>query len=317
MNAPDNTNRFGKVAVLIGGNSGEREISLRSGEAIVGGLRDASINAYPVDTANNIIEQLVEGKFDRAFIALHGKGGEDGVIQGTLQTLGIPYTGSGVTGSAISMDKLRSKQIWESIGLPVIPAESINASETISITQASQMLARLGMKVMVKPSTEGSSLGMAKAETAAELVDALVGAALYGGQILIEQWINGPEYTVAIVAGKTLPIIQIQPAREFYDYQAKYTSSGTEYFCPTDLTPDEEASLNEMALTAFAAIDCSGWGRVDFIRNKATSNFYLLESNTIPGMTDKSLVPMAAEAAGMSFSDLVVEILKTSEVSGG
>ncbi|MCP3674674.1 MAG: D-alanine--D-alanine ligase [Gammaproteobacteria bacterium] len=309
----DYKNRFGKVAVLLGGTSGEREVSLRSGDAILKGLKEQSVDAYAVDAMDNVIKQLVDGNFDRAFIALHGKGGEDGVIQGTLETLDIPYTGSGVLGSAIGMDKLRSKQVWDSLGLPVIPAEPINAGTKLSVTTAGQLLARLGMMVMVKPSSEGSSLGMAKAETTEGLLKAIDAASEFGGEVLIEQWINGPEYTVSLLGENALPVVQIQPAREFYDYEAKYTTSGTEYFCPTDLTKDEEAELKNMAQQAFAAINCSGWGRIDFIRNKAKGNFYLLEANTVPGMTECSLVPKAAKAADISFSELVVEILKTSE----
>ena len=307
------TNRFGKVAVLLGGSSGEREVSLRSGEAILKALKSELVDAHPVDTEQRVIEQLVDGQFNRAFIALHGKGGEDGVIQGLLQTLGIPFTGSSLLGSAISMDKLRSKQIWKSMGLPVIASESISSTQRLTKTEASQMLARLGMTVMVKPSSEGSSLGIAKAETAQQLLDSIAGAAVFGGEILIEQWINGPEYSVSLVAGEALPVIHIKPARDFYDYKAKYSSSGTEYFCPCDLAKEEKTQLEDMAKQAFVAINCSGWGRVDFIRNKATGNFYLLEANTVPGMTESSLVPMAARAANISFSDLVIQILKTSE----
>ena len=308
----DHKINFGKVAVLLGGKSAEREISLLSGAAILQGLKDQAVDAYPVDAGNDVIEQLIAGKFDRVFIALHGKGGEDGVIQGVLDTLGIPYTGSGVLGSAIAMDKLRSKQICSSVGLAVINGESILASQHLSLTKARQMLARLGMAVMVKPSAEGSSLGMAKAETAQQLLDALAGAAKFGGEILIERWIDGPEYTVALLGEKILPVIQIKPAREFYDYTAKYSASGTEYFCPTDLSKGQEATLKNRAKLAFSAINCSGWGRVDFIRNKASENFYMLEVNTVPGMTKSSLVPKAAKAAGLSFSELVIEILKTS-----
>jgi len=313
MTANDYYNRFGKVAVLLGGTSGEREVSLCSGKAIVEGLVDQQVDAYGIDSAEGVIEQLSAGQFDRVFIALHGKGGEDGVIQGTLETLAIPYTGSGVMGSAIGMDKLRSKQIWQSAGLPVIAGESIMADKQITKTEASQILARLGMKVMVKPSSEGSSLGIAKAETPEQLLTAIDGAAQYGGEILVEQLINGPEYTVSILNDKAMPVVHIQPARDFYDYTAKYTASGTQYFCPSNLTKAQEQHLKTIALEAFAVIGCEGWGRVDFICNKATGDFFLLEVNTVPGMTESSLVPIAAKAAGISFSQLVVEILKTSE----
>ena len=311
----DNAIRFGKVAVLLGGSSGERAVSLNSGRAIVAALKEQGVNAHAVDSAENVIGQLVAGNFERVFIALHGKGGEDGVIQGVLETMGLPYTGSGILGSAIGMDKLRSKTLWGAEGLKVIPAESIKAHKKITKTQASQMLSRQGMKVMVKPSAEGSSLGMSKVESAEKLIAALDKAAFYGGDILIEQWINGPEYTVSLLNGKALPVIQIKTAREFYDYAAKYEETGTEYLCPTDLSKAQEHQLQEMALKAFELIACDGWGRVDFIQNKNTEAFYLLEANTVPGMTDSSLVPMAAKAAGMKFPELVLEILKTSEVS--
>ncbi len=309
-----NLKRFGKVAVLLGGCSGERDVSLRSGEAVLKGLLELDVDAHAIDTKEGLIEPLVQGNYDRAFIALHGKGGEDGVVQGVLETLNIPYTGSSILGSAIGMDKYRSKQIWQAIDLLTIPAESIPATNAYQKIKASQLLVRLGMKVMVKPSAEGSSLGMNKAENAQQLQDAIVEASEYGGDVLIEQWISGPEYTVGVLNGEALPVVQIQPAREFYDYQAKYETSGTEYFCPSDLSSIEESELKTIAIKAFLAIGCSGWGRVDFIRSKASGKFYLLEANTVPGMTNSSLVPMAAKAKGLSFAQLVVEILKSSEV---
>jgi D-alanine-D-alanine ligase len=312
MNLNSNNTDFGKVAVLLGGTSGEREVSLRSGAAIVEALKEQNIDVHGVDTAKGVIKQLSEGNFTRVFIALHGKGGEDGVIQGTLETMGLPYTGSGVMGSAIGMDKLRSKQIWNELGLTVIPSIVVKAKQVITETEASQMLVKLGKKVMVKPSAEGSSLGIAMAKTSKQLLDAISGAAVFGGEVIIEQWINGPEFTVSILGDKALPVVQIQPAREFYDYTAKYTASGTEYFCPTNLSKEEESLLQDMALKAFDAINCTGWGRVDFIQNKSTGKFYLLEVNTVPGMTESSLVPIAAEAAEISFKKLVIEILKTS-----
>jgi D-alanine-D-alanine ligase len=313
MESNDYKERFGKVAVLLGGTSGEREISLQSGQAIVQGLSEQQVDVHSVDTADGVITQLNDGKFNRAFIALHGRGGEDGVIQGTLETMDIPYTGTGVLGSALGMNKVCSKQIWDAMGLRVIPGESIKSSEILTQMQANHLLTRLGMKVMVKPSAEGSSLGMNQATTVEQLLNALEKAAKYGGETIIEQWIDGPEYTVSLLNGKTLPIVQIKSAREFYDYEAKYSEAGTEYFCPTDLTKEQEAKLKDISQKAFNAIHCHGWGRVDFIQNKATGEFYLLEVNTIPGMTTTSLVPKAAKAAGISFSELVVEILKTSE----
>jgi len=307
---------FGKVAVLLGGNSAEREVSLRSGKAIVKGLKKQSVDAYGIDTADNAIEQIQQGDFDRVFIALHGKGGEDGVIQGALETMEIPYTGSGVTGSAIGMDKWRSKLIWRTLELPVIPAESIKADSSLSIETASRLFEKLGSTLMVKPSAEGSSIGMTKAQTVEQLIAGFKAAARFGGNVLIEQWIEGKEFSVSILNGKALPAIYIKPAREFYDYDAKYKESGTQYFCPTDLTDDEEQHLANMSLEAFDSIDCSGWGRVDFIHDNDSGKFYLLEVNTVPGMTKSSLVPIAAKASGLSFSKLVVEILKTSLTDG-
>jgi len=317
MTFTNHKDRFGKVAVLFGGTSAERDVSLRSGKAILEGLKQQSVDVYSIDTAEGVLDKLAEGHYDRVFIALHGKGGEDGVIQGALETMGIPYTGSGVLGSAIAMDKLRSKQIWSSLGLPVIPAESVKATESLGLEQATQIFKKLGPTLMVKPSAEGSSVGMTKAETVEQLLDGLGYAAKFGGEILVEKWVHGQEYSVSILNGKTLPAIHIKPAREFYDYKAKYTESGTEYFCPAGLTEQEEDSLASLSLLAFASIGCSGWGRVDFIRDEASGNFYLLETNTVPGMTKSSLVPMAAKASGMRFSELVVEILKTSELRGG
>ena len=312
MSVDSNNIQFGKVAVLLGGTSGERDVSLRSGAAIVQALKEQHIDVHEIDAAKGVIKQLSEGNFDRVFIALHGKGGEDGVIQGTLETMGLPYTGSGVLGSAIGMDKLRSKQIWNNIGLRVIPDMVVKAKQIITATEASQILVKLGKKVMVKPSAEGSSLGIAMAQSTEQLLAAIKGAAVFGGEVIIEQWINGPEFTVSILNERTLPVVHIQPAREFYDYTAKYTASGTKYFCPTNLSKDDVKLLNDMALKAFDAINCHGWGRVDFIQNKSTGKFYLLEVNTVPGMTESSLVPIAAKEARFSFNRLVLEILKTS-----
>ncbi len=312
-----NKDRFGKVAVLLGGTSAEREISLRSGEAIVNALRNESVDAYPVDARERVIEQLIEGHYDRVFIALHGKGGEDGAIQGALDVMEIPYTGSNVLGSAIAMDKLRSKQIWSFLGYPVIPAVSIRAENKLTQADATKLFEKLGNPLMVKPAAEGSSIGMTKAETVEQLLEGFTIAAKFGGEVLVETWIHGLEYSVSILMGKALPSIHIKPTREFYDYKAKYTSSGTEYFCPSDLTVQEEEQLASMSLSAFDSLNCSGWGRVDYIKDKQSGKFYLLEANTAPGMTKSSLVPIAAKATGMSFSELVVEILKTSEQYGG
>lgn len=299
---------FGKVAVLFGGNSAEREVSLASGKAVLKALVDQGINAIAVDPKIDDISLLKKQGFERAFIVLHGRGGEDGVIQGFLTAMDIPFTGCDVLSSALAMDKSKTKQIWQSCQLPtakyqVIVKEEFNQADCASI------LARLSGAVMVKPINEGSSLGMAKASNPEQLITALQDAFKFDNKVLLEAWITGKEYTVSILNGKTLPAIRMHTENEFYDYQAKYQSTETQYFCPCGLDDKQLAELNQIAEEAFSAIGCSGWGRVDFMQDEQ-GNWNLLEVNTVPGMTKTSLVPKAAKQAGYSFEQLVAEILK-------
>lgn len=298
---------YGKVAVLLGGDSAEREVSLASGACVLKALTDAGIDAHPFDPSMRSIHELVSEKFDRAFIILHGRGGEDGVLQGALEQLKIPYTGTGVLGSALAMDKVLSKLVWSARNLPtadyrVLDKDTYNASECF------QILKDLGGVVMVKPSHEGSSLGMARADNQAALASAVENAFTYDTNVLIETYIDGPEYTVAILNGQALPSIRMTSPNVFYDYEAKYQTNTTEYFCPSGLPMAQEKQLARLALTAFETLSGQGWGRVDVMRHQ-DGTFYLLESNTVPGMTEKSLVPKAAAQAGIDFTQLVINIL--------
>ncbi|MCG5049492.1 D-alanine--D-alanine ligase [Pectobacterium brasiliense] len=300
-----------KVAVLLGGTSAEREVSLLSGQAVLAGLKEAGINAHAVDTRDVSVTTLKEEGFAKVFIALHGRGGEDGTLQGVLEFLGLPYTGSGVMASALTMDKLRTKQVWQAVGLPVSPYVALDRRQ-YSETAANALLAKfthLGLPLIVKPSREGSSVGMSKVNTLSELPAALEEAFRHDDDILIEKWLSGPEYTVAILGDDVLPSIRIQPAGTFYDYEAKYLSDDTQYFCPSGLPDDQEQALAGLAMAAYRAVGCSGWGRVDFMLD-SDGAFYLLEVNTSPGMTSHSLVPMAARQRGLTFSQLVVKILE-------
>ncbi len=299
---------FGKVAVLIGGNSAEREVSLNSGQAVLDALLRQGINAVAVDPKLDDITELKKQGFDRAFIVLHGRGGEDGTIQGFLSTLGIPYTGSDVQSSAIAMDKAKTKQIWQTLQLPTAEYQII-IKDDFKPEQSQDILKKLSGTVMVKPVNEGSSIGMAKVTNKEELLDALRIAFEFDNKVLLESWITGDEYTVSMLNGRALPAVRMQTANAFYDYQAKYQSTETSYFCPCGLSDDELAELNSIAIEAFSAIGCSGWGRVDFMRDQS-GKWYLLEANTVPGMTETSLVPKAAAEAGYSFEQLVVEVLK-------
>jgi D-alanine-D-alanine ligase len=298
------TLRNAPVAVLLGGNSAEREVSLNSGQTVIDALRDQGLNVRPVDPAEpDWIAQLQGVSF--AFIALHGPGGEDGSMQGALQALQIPYSGSRVLGSALAMDKLRSKQLWQGIGLSTGGFVRLEAD-----TDWQQVIDRFG-KVFVKPSCEGSSIGMTFAASADALASAYRVASEYGGGVLAEQFIDGPEYTVAILGDEALPAIRLETDNEFYDYEAKYISDDTRYLCPCGLSPEEEAAIAALSLRAFQSLDCAVWGRVDLMRDQAGA-FYVLEVNTIPGMTSHSLVPMAAKAAGMNIQSLVMRILEVS-----
>ncbi|EKT64926.1 D-alanine--D-alanine ligase [Providencia burhodogranariea] len=300
-----------KVAVLFGGTSAEREVSLQSGHAVLAGLRQAGIDAHPVDTKDFPVVALKDAGFDKAFIALHGRGGEDGTIQGMLEFLGVPYTGSGVMASALSMDKLRTKQLWEGAGLPVSPYIYLNQTQFSSLAklQIQELVAHLGLPLIVKPSLEGSSVGMSKVDNFDELSAALELAFRFDETVLVEKWLSGPEFTVAVLSEQTLPSIRIQSPGIFYDYEAKYLSDETQYFCPSGLSEELESTLSELAMRAYKAVGCRGWGRVDVMQDN-DGQFYLLEVNTSPGMTSHSLVPMAARQAGMDFSQLVVRILE-------
>ena len=299
---------FGKVAVLFGGNSAERDVSLRSGKAVLNALLRQGVNAIAFDPKFDDITCLKKLKFDRVFIVLHGRGGEDGVIQGFLTTLGIPYTGSDVLSSAIAMDKSKSKQIWQSLQLPTAQYQII-LKKTFNPRKAEDIIKKLSGSVMVKPVNEGSSIGMAKVSTANALIEALNDAFKFDQTVLLERWITGQEYTVSILNGNALPAIRMHTNNTFYDYQAKYQSNETQYYCPCGLEQEKLAELNQLAIDAFAAIGCSGWGRVDFMLDQS-GQWYLLEVNTVPGMTETSLVPKAAKQAGYDFDQLAIEILK-------
>jgi len=294
---------FGRVAVLFGGSSAERAVSLKSGAAVLAALQAAGVDAYGIDAGPQLAEQLLSERPDRVFIALHGRGGEDGSLQGLLESLRIPYTGSGVMASAIGMDKLRTKQIWQSLGLPTPAYAMLRDGE-----QCAEIVERLGTPLIIKPLHEGSSIGMAKADSLQQLQDAWQGAQSYDSEALVEQWIQGAEFTVAVLDGQALPPIRLRTPHTFYDYEAKYQANDTQYLCPCGLPPEQEAQLKALSLRAFEAVGCKGWGRVDVMQDEQ-GNFYLLEVNTVPGMTDHSLVPMAAKATGLSFADLVLAIL--------
>ncbi len=303
-----------KVAVLLGGTSAERDVSLMSGKAVLAGLKEAGVDAYAVDTKDFSPTRLKEAGYDKVFIALHGRGGEDGTLQGLLEFLDIPYTGSGVMASAITMDKMRSKLLWQGAGLPVSPYVVVERQQMdAGLDDAFRArIEALGLPLFVKPSREGSSVGISRVNKAEDLQAALVEAFRHDSEVLIEKFLSGAEYTVAIVGDEILPSIRIQAASEFYDYQAKYISDDTEYFCPSGLSADREAELSKLVLDAWRALGCSGWGRVDVMMD-GDGSFYLLEVNTSPGMTSHSLVPMAAKQAGLSFSQLVARILELAD----
>jgi D-alanine-D-alanine ligase len=299
-----------KIAVLYGGNSAERDVSLNSGEAIANGLTKAGFNVVLVDTKTVSLTELVRQKIDRVFIALHGRGGEDGCLQGALEYMGLPYTGSPVLGSSLSMDKVRSKQIFKASNLPTAPFAVIKRADFAS-ESLDKVLANLGGRVMVKPANEGSSIGMAQAQTVQQLKSALIEAFGFDDEVLLEAWIDGPEYTVAVLGDQALPAIHMETPREFYDYEAKYQSKSTQYHCPCGLSAEDEDEIKRLSIAAFNATGAKGWGRVDLMRNNA-GLWQLLEVNTVPGMTEKSLVPKSAKVYGLSFSELVTEILLLS-----
>jgi D-alanine-D-alanine ligase len=298
--------RFGRVAVLFGGKSAEREVSLKSGSAVLEALLSAGVDAFGIDVGEDFLQRLVSEKIDRAFIVLHGRGGEDGTMQGLLECLGIPYTGSGVLASALAMDKLRTKQVWQSLGLPT-PRHAVLSSEADCISAATE----LGLPLIVKPAHEGSSIGMAKVTGVDELIAAWSAARTYDSQVLVEQWIEGPEFTIASLRGQVLPPIGLGTPHSFYDYDAKYLASDTQYRIPCGLDAAKEQELKVLTARACGAVGVAGWARTDVMQD-ADGKFWLLEVNTVPGMTDHSLVPMAARAAGLDFQQLVLAILADS-----
>ena len=298
---------YGKVAVLLGGNSAEREVSLSSGNAILNALLAKGVNAIAFDPKERELAELKSLGVDRVFIALHGRGGEDGNVQGALEFMGLPYTGSGVLGSALAMDKVRCKQLFVANNLPTAKFTTVKKGQDFSVAS---IIAEFGA-VMVKPSHEGSSIGMAKASTEHELDQALQNAFSFDDEVLLEQWITGPEYTVSMLNNKALAVIEMKTPHGFYDYEAKYKSSSTTYICPAELAAGDTQYLQEIATKAFSLVGAKNWGRVDAMRDE-NGQFYLLEVNTVPGMTEKSLVPMAAKQAGLAFGDLVIEILDST-----
>ncbi len=301
---------FGKVAVLMGGISAERDVSLASGAAVLKGLCANGVDAHGIDASPQNIGTLQAQGFDRAFIALHGRWGEDGVVQGALEAVSLPYTGSGVLGCALAMDKVRTKQIWQRLALPTPEFRVLKNTEDLD-----GLIYALGLPLFLKPAREGSSVGIAKVSHSQELKPAYEQAAAVGDTVLAEQYIGGAELTIAILNGETLPIIELRTSNTFYDYQAKYESNDTQYLCPASLPAELEREISELSLRAFEALDCGIWGRVDLLLDDAQRP-QLLEVNTVPGMTDHSLVPMAAAAAGIDFNSLVSEILATTlEVS--
>ncbi len=297
--------RYGKVAVIFGGRSSERKISLESGNSCLESLLRSGVDAYPIDPDDDLAINLRLGKFDRAFIMLHGKEGEDGIVQGTLQMMGLPFTGSGVAASALAMNKSRAKLVMHGLDVPT-PVFGV----AYSLEQANVLAKKIGLPVSVKPVNEGSSIGVTRVEDMAQLANAYARAAIYG-EVMIEQWIDGADFFVSVLGDQVLPAVKVKPANGFYDYNAKYESNKTQYLCPPPISKEQERELADISYRAFKALGCEGWGRVDLVQDKE-GNFWVLEVNTIPGMTSHSLVPMSALAQGMSFDDLVMAILTTT-----
>lgn len=297
---------FGKVAVLMGGTAAEREVSLRSGQAVFAALKNKGIDAVAIDVTASPIDALNQGQFDRVFNIIHGRGGEDGVLQAVLQVLGLPYTGSGVLASALSMDKLRTKLCWQGLGLPTPRWFVLRELADVDLC-----ITALGFPVIVKPAQEGSSIGMSKANSREELLQAYALAKQFNCDVYAEQWVTGAEYTVAVLDGEALPAIRLETPHVFYDFEAKYQANTTRYHCPCGLDAEREQQLQALAVIACEGLQVKGWARVDvFIDNQDQAQ--LIEVNTVPGMTDHSLVPMAARVAGIEFDDLVWRILETS-----
>ncbi len=297
--------RYGRVAVVMGGTSAEREISLISGKAVLESLLRSNVDAYGIDADSTLLQQLMQACPDRAFLMLHGRDGEDGKLQGALEWLGLPYTGSGVLASALAMDKIRSKLLWLQLGLATAEFAELHAH-----TDFDAVLAQLG-PCFVKPVFEGSSIGIGMAETVEQLQAAWRKASEFDAHVMAERWIRGREYTVSVLAEDVLPVIELESANKFYDFEAKYVSNATRYHCPAPLTAEKTEEIQQLALAAYRALGCSGWGRVDVMQDAAGA-FWLLEVNTAPGMTSHSLVPMSALAAGLDFDALVLQILHSS-----
>jgi D-alanine-D-alanine ligase len=303
-----NTTDFipGRVGVLMGGQSAEREISLLSGKAVLAALQSQGVDAIGIDVDSDIVAVLRDNKIDHVFNILHGRGGEDGKLQGLLELTGIPYTGSGVLASALSMDKIKTKLIWKALGISTPPFQMLRGD--------SDWQAIIGelQEAVVKPVREGSSIGMSIATTAAELEEAFTRACEFDSEVMAEKRIRGAEFTVAILRGRTLPAIELRTDHVFYDFHAKYIANDTQYLCPAPLSEQKAAELSSLCLRAFEALDCQDWGRVDVMQDQE-GRFWLLEINTVPGMTDHSLVPMAAAKVGISFNQLVLDILTAKQ----
>ena len=299
-----NASKFGKVAVLLGGKSAEREVSLDSGTAVLEALVRSGINAEAFDPQERSVTELVN--YDRAFIVLHGRGGEDGQIQGALEWLNVPYTGTGVQGSAIGMDKVKTKQVWQGSELPTAPYRIVTKD-----SDATDIVNALGLPFIIKPVHEGSSIGMSKVEKIEDFAEAIAKATEHDAVVMAEKWITGREYTIVVLNGQALPVIRLEPPQDvaFYDYEAKYQRNDVQYGIPCGLSEAEEQQLKALSLRAFQAVGASGWGRIDAMQDEQ-GNFWLLEVNTVPGMTSHSLVPKAAAAVGYSFDELCVAILE-------
>ncbi|MCF8998295.1 D-alanine--D-alanine ligase [Acinetobacter nectaris] len=306
-----NASKFGKVAVLLGGCSAERDISLDSGKSVLTSLLNSGVQAEAFDPKERSVTELVN--YDRAFIVLHGRGGEDGQIQGVLEWLNIPYTGTGVQGSAIGMDKVKTKQIWQGSDLPTAPYRIVTKE-----TSTNDVIEALGLPLIIKPVHEGSSIGMSKVEKAEDFATAIAKATALDDVVMAEKWITGREYTIVVLNGQALPIIRLQPPEDvaFYDYDAKYQRNDVQYGIPSGLSAEDEEALQSLTLRAFQAVGANGWGRIDAMQDEH-GNFWLLEVNTVPGMTSHSLVPKAAQAVGYSFDALCLAILEQTIKAAG
>ena len=304
-----NASKFGKVAVLLGGKSAEREVSLDSGTAVLEALVRSGVNAEAFDPKERSVTELVH--YDRAFIVLHGRGGEDGQIQGVLEWLDIPYTGTGVQGSAIGMDKVKTKQVWQGSELPTAPYRIVTKDSDLNA-----VIESIGLPFIIKPVHEGSSIGMSKVEKMEDFAEAMSKATVHDAVVMAEKWVTGREFTIVILNGQALPVIRLEPPKDvaFYDYEAKYNRNDVQYGIPCGLTEAEEKQLQTLSLRAFQAVGASGWGRIDAMQDEQ-GNFWLLEVNTVPGMTSHSLVPKAAKAVGYSFDELCVAILEQTLIA--